>query len=92
MFACCVCCVNSNNVAQKPPKGPVLGELLLNQCSTPNADWNVIVFAVSHQPAVQVSSHGDADHLATVFKSSHFYKDSKKDIKSALKCSSNFSG
>ena len=52
--------------------GPVLGKLFLNQCSTPNADWNVIVFAVSHQPVVQVSSHGDADHLATVFKVSHF--------------------
>ena len=51
--------------------GPLLGKLLLDQCSTPNADWNVIVFAVPHQPVVQLSRHGEADYLATVFKISH---------------------
>jgi len=59
-------------------RGPLLGKLLLDQCSTPNADWNVIVFAVPHQPVIQLSRHGDADHLAVVFEISHKKKGKKE--------------
>ena len=71
--------MDSNTIAQKPPCGGRWSrKLLLNQCSAPNADRNVLVFAVSHQLVVQVSSHGDADNLAVVFKISHKKKEKKE--------------